>query len=276
MRRRPPIPPKKPGPKPDSSFWALVLFAGCALTAVLPVPGLGLEATALAQPTPPTVPQVTVSLGAAEGPDQVVPALKILLLLTVLTLAPAILISMTSFTRIVIVLSCIRQAMGTQNVPPMQVVISLALMLTAVVMAPVARELHERALAPYLAEEIAEDTAFAEAGGVMRAFLLEHTRRDDLIAFHDLADAPTPRRPSEVSLHLLVPAFLVSELRTGFEMGFLLFLPFVLVDLIVASVLTSMGMVMLPPTMVSTPVKLLLFVLVDGWSLLTRSLVASF
>ncbi|HJK97458.1 MAG TPA: flagellar type III secretion system pore protein FliP [Polyangiaceae bacterium LLY-WYZ-14_1] len=255
---------------PRNSFWAVGLGVAIAAAASA-LPGL-----ALAQPTPPVVPQVSVSLGAAEGPEQVVPALKILLLLTVLTLAPAILISMTSFTRIVIVLSFIRQAMGTQNVPPMQVVLSLALMLTVVVMAPVGQELHRRALGPYMEEAITEEAAFEEAASVMRTFLLAHTRKDDLLVFHELTDAPIPRSPGEVALHLLVPAFLVSELRTGFEMGFLLFLPFVLVDLIVASVLTSMGMVMLPPTMVSTPVKLLLFVLVDGWSLLTRSLVASF
>lgn len=245
-------------------------LALCALAVTL-APTL-----ALAQPAVPTLPQVSVSLGQAQGPEQVVPALKILLLLTVLTLAPAILITMTSFTRIVIVLSFVRQAVGTQNVPPMQVVTSLALMLTAVVMAPVGQALNERAIQPYLDETIAEPEAFAAGEAVVRDFLLEHTRRDDLLMFYEVSHTARPQARSGVALHLLVPAFLISELRTGFEMGFLLFLPFVLVDLIVASLLTSMGMVMLPPTMVSTPVKLLLFVLVDGWSLLTRSLVGSF
>lgn len=231
---------------------------------------------AAAQPAGPGLPQISVSLGQAQGPEQVVPALKILFLLTVLTLAPAVLITMTSFTRIVIVLSFVRQAVGTQNVPPMQVVTSLALMLTAVVMAPVGKAINERALEPYLAEQIAEEQAFAAGEEVVREFLLQHTRRDDLKMFHEISQTPAPQAREDVALHLLVPSFLVSELRTGFEMGFLLFLPFVLVDLIVASLLTSMGMVMLPPTMVSTPVKLLLFVLVDGWSLLTRSLVGSF
>lgn len=231
---------------------------------------------AAAQPATPALPQISVSLGQAQGPEQVVPTLKILFLLTVLTLAPAVLITMTSFTRIVIVLSFVRQAVGTQNVPPMQVVTSLALMLTAVVMAPVGNALNERALQPYLDEQIAESQAFDAAEEIVRDFLLEHTRRDDLLLFYEISQTPTPKARADVALHLLVPSFLVSELRTGFEMGFLLFLPFVLVDLIVASLLTSMGMVMLPPTMVSTPVKLLLFVLVDGWSLLTRSLVGSF
>lgn len=219
---------------------------------------------------------VTINLPNPDQPQEMVPALKILLLLTVLSLAPAILISMTSFTRIVIVLSFVKQAVGTQNVPPTQVILSLSLLLTAVVMTPVFQRIETEALDPYESEEITGEVAFDRGSAVIRDFLIRQTREADLLLFYELTDSDRPDQLSDVSLHLLVPAFMISELRTGFEMGFLLFLPFVLVDLIAGSVLTSMGMVMLPPTMISTPLKLLLFVLVDGWALLTRSLVASF
>jgi flagellar biosynthesis protein FliP len=222
------------------------------------------------------MPQLTLSLADIQGPEQVVPALKILLLLTILSIAPAILVSMTAFTRIVIVLSFLRQALGSQNVPPMQVIMSLSLLLTCVVMAPVAQRLDREALQPYTAKTIDEQQAFALAGQIARDFLLPQTREADLRLFYELNHSPLPKTQPEVALHLLVPAFMLSELRTGFEMGFLIFLPFVLIDLIVASILTAMGMVMLPPTMLATPLKLLLFVVVDGWSLMTRSLVASF
>lgn len=211
-----------------------------------------------------------------DDPEEMVPALKLLLLLTVLALAPGILISMTSFTRIVVVLTFVRQAVGTQNVPPTQVILALSLLLTGVVMAPVFSRLQTEALDPYESQEIDGDEAYERGSGIMRDFLIRQTREDDLTLFYELSRTDRPAELSEVSLHLLVPAFMISELRTGFEMGFLLFLPFVLVDLISGSVLTSMGMVMLPPTMISTPLKLLLFVLVDGWALLTRSLVTSF
>ena len=222
------------------------------------------------------MPEITISLPNPEGPDQMVPALKMMMLLTVLSVAPGILICMTSFTRIVVVLSFVRQALGTQNVPPMQVVLALSLLLTGVVMAPVGAELHEEALAPYMDEQIDEDTLYERGQAVITQWLLQQTRQDDLLLFYELSGTERPASADEVKMHLLVPAFMISELRTGFEMGFLLFLPFVLIDIIVAAILTSMGMVMLPPTMLSTPVKLLLFVLVDGWALLTNSLVTSF
>ncbi len=221
-------------------------------------------------------PSVTVSLQDAEGPQQVTGALKTLGLLTILAIAPGILISMTSFTRIVVVLSFVRQAMGTQNVPPMQVILALSLLLTGVVMAPIAHRIDEQALSPYMDEEIDEQELWKRSSGFLRTFLLSQTREADLLAFYDLSGSALPDTEEDVDLLLLVPAFMISELRTGFEMGFLIFLPFVLVDLVVASILTAMGMVMLPPTMVSTPLKVLLFVIVDGWALLTRSLVASF
>jgi flagellar biosynthetic protein FliP len=221
-------------------------------------------------------PSLTLSVGAGSGPEQVVPALKILLLLTLLSLAPAILISMTSFTRIVVVLSFAKQAVGAQNVPPTQIVMGLALMLTMVVMAPVATRVHQEAVVPYSAKQLDEAAAWDAARKPISEFLLKQTREADLKLFYDLTRTTPPTSAEDVSLHLAVPAFMISELRTGFEMGFLLFLPFALIDLIVASLLTAMGMMMLPPTTLSMPLKLLLFVAVDGWSLLTRSLVASF
>jgi flagellar biosynthetic protein FliP len=231
---------------------------------------------ASAQPTPAPTAQLTIGLPNLQGPEQVAPALKILLLLTVLSLAPAILVCMTSFTRIVVVLSFVRQAIGTQNVPPTQVMVSLALLLTAVVMAPVARRVHAEALEPYRQHQLNEEQAFEAAKQVVSEFLIRQTREEDLRLMYELSEADRPQTRAEIDLHLLVPAFLISELRTGFEMGFLLFLPFVLVDLIVASILTSLGMIMVPPTMLSMPMKVLLFVAVDGWSLLTRSVVVSF
>jgi flagellar biosynthetic protein FliP len=183
---------------------------------------------------------------------------------------------MTSFTRIVVVLSFVRQAVGTQNVPPNQVVVALALLLTFVVMAPVGTRISEEALDPYTRHEIDEGQAYPRARGVVSDFLLRQTRESDLRLMVELSRSEAPARAEDLSMHLLVPAFVLSELRTGFEMGFLLLLPFLLIDLVVASSLTALGMVMVPPTMVSAPLKLLLFVVVDGWALLTRSIVLSF
>jgi flagellar biosynthetic protein FliP len=234
---------------------------------------LGEPAAAFAQPL---LPQVTINFAQAKGPEQVVPALKILLLLTLLAIAPAILISLTSFVRIVIVLSFVRQAIGASGVVPAQVLMSLSLILTVVVMAPVGRRLDSEVLGPYTKQQIDETQGFEKAKEIISAFLLKQTGRSDLALFYDITHTEAPTRVEDVAPHLLVPAFMISELRTGFEMGFLVFLPFVLIDLIVASLLTAMGMVMLPPTMISTPLKLLLFVVADGWALLTRSLVGSF
>jgi flagellar biosynthetic protein FliP len=222
------------------------------------------------------VPGVSITVGTGQGPEQLVPALKVLLMMTVLSLAPAIIISMTSFTRIVVVLSFMRQAVGSQNVPPTQVILALSLLLTVVVMTPVASEVHRNAIVPYTEKRIDEAAAWDAARVPVTDFLLRQTRPEDLKLFYDLSKTPPPASANDVQIHLAVPAFMISELRTGFEMGFLLFLPFALIDLIVASLLTSMGMMMLPPTTLSTPLKLLLFVAVDGWALITRSLVSSF
>jgi flagellar biosynthetic protein FliP len=221
-------------------------------------------------------PSISINVAAGAGPEQLVPALKVLVLMTVLSLAPAIIISMTSFTRIVVVLSFMRQAVGSQNVPPTQVILALSLLLTVVVMSPVATIVHREAIVPYTEKRIDEAAAWDAARVPITEFLLRQTRPEDLKLFYDLSHTPEPASANDVSIHLAVPAFMISELRTGFEMGFLLFLPFALIDLIVASLLTAMGMMMLPPTTLSTPLKLLLFVAVDGWALLTRSLVSSF
>jgi flagellar biosynthetic protein FliP len=251
-----------------------------ALVLALAVGGaLAAPALALAQVDVPDVAApagVTIQLPNLENPEEVAPAMKLLLVFTVLSLAPGILISMTSFTRIVIVLSFVRQALGTQSVPPRQIVMALSLLMTGVIMAPVIGRIEQEALTPYENEEISFSEATERGAQVMREFLLPQTREADLLLFYDLTETDRPDEASAVALHLLVPAFMLSELRTGFEMGFLLFLPFVLIDMITGSVLTSMGMVMLPPTMISTPLKLLMFVLVDGWGLLTRALIASF
>jgi flagellar biosynthesis protein FliP len=243
---------------PISLFWGVVAAA----------PGY-----ALAQPL---LPQVTINLQQAKGPEQVVPAIKIILLLTILAIAPAILISLTSFIRIIIVLSFVRQAVGAAGVIPAQVLIALSLMLTAVVMAPVGKKLGDEVIDPYAKQQIDETVGFQKGKEILSAFLIQNTGKDDLALFYDITHTEAPSRLADVAPHLLIPAFMISELRTGFEMGFLVFLPFVLIDLIVASLLTAMGMVMLPPTMISTPLKLLLFVVADGWALLTRSLVGSF
>ena len=220
--------------------------------------------------------EIRVELPTSLTPTQTTGSVKILVLLTLLSLAPALLISVTSFTRIVIVLSFVKQALGTQSAPPTQVLLALALMLTGVVMAPVVQRIDAEAVTPYESGALNEEGAWKAGSAVLRGFLLRQTRQDDLMLFHDLAHAQAPATQEDVSLHLLIPAFLISELRTGFEMGFLLFLPFVLVDLVVGTVLTAMGMVMMPPTVVSTPLKILLFVLVDGWAMLAKSLVASY
>lgn len=223
------------------------------------------------------LPRIELDLSeAASEPAQVATALKLIGVMTILSLAPAILVCMTSFTRIVIVLSFVRQAIGSHAAPPNQVLVSLALLLTFFVMAPVAREIDAAAVTPYLAEEIAEGEAFDRALLPLRQFMLRQTRDDDLRLFYEISEATRPDSREEVPMHILVPAFMISELRTAFTMGFMLFLPFLVVDMAVASILMSMGMVMLPPAMISLPLKIMLFVLVDGWGLVIESLVRSF
>ncbi len=223
-----------------------------------------------------TLPAVRLSLEPAKGPEQVAPVLQILLLLTVLSVAPALLLMLTSFTRLVVVFSLLRHALGTQQTPPNQVLISLALFLTFFIMAPVFKDAYQRAIQPYLDHQITEEEMFREALKPFRQFMLKNTREKDLALFVKIRGEKRPETPEEVSTLSLIPAFMISELRTAFEIGFLLYLPFLIIDMVVSSVLLSMGMLMLPPMMISLPLKLLLFVLVDGWNILVGSLARSF
>jgi flagellar biosynthetic protein FliP len=238
--------------------------------------GLVLAASSAASSEPLPVPQFSVEVGTATQPKDVAVSLEILALLTVLSLAPAIMVLMTSFTRIVVVLSFVRSALGMQQMPPNQVLIGLALFLTFFVMAPVWGQMNQDALQPYLAGDIDQATAFARGTGPLRDFMLDQTREKDLALFASFAGIKDPRVPADLPTSLIVPAFAISELKTAFEIGFLIFIPFIVIDMIVASTLMSMGMLMLPPMMISLPFKILLFVLVDGWYLVIQSLMASF
>ena len=223
-----------------------------------------------------TLPSLSIQVGQSQTPEDLSVTIQIILLITLLTLAPAIIILVTSFTRIIIVLSLLRHALSTQQIPPNQVLVGLALFLTFFIMTPVIDEINNNALKPYLAREIDQNTAIERALVPVRDFMFRQVREKDLALFTRIADQPRPANRDEVSTRVLIPAFVISELRIAFQMGFLLFIPFLIIDMVVASVLMSMGMMMLPPIMVSLPFKILLFVLVDGWNLLIQSLVASF
>jgi flagellar biosynthetic protein FliP len=222
------------------------------------------------------IPTVTIGVGEAEKPGQVSTAIQILFLLTILSLAPAILIMLTSFTRIIVVLSFLRQALGTQQMPPNQVLIGLALFLTFFVMSPVWDKINNNALQPYLKEEITQDAALKSAAEPLREFMLRQTREKDLAVFVNMAKIEKPENPDKIPMHVIIPSFMISELRIAFQIGFMIYIPFLVLDMVVASVLMSMGMLMLPPIMISLPFKLMLFVLVDGWYLIVGSLVRSF
>jgi len=236
--------------------------------------GLVLATPRLAGAAESLLPAVSLQIGG--GDQRAATTVQIVALLTLLSLAPAILITLTAFVRIVIVLSFLRQAVGTQNMPPNQVVVSLALFLTFFVMLPTLREMNERALAPYQRAEIGDGEALARAYDPLRAFMLRQTREKDLALFVAASGTARPATPTDVPPQALLPAFLISELKTAFQMGFLIYVPFLILDMVVASVLTSMGMITLPPALISLPFKLMLFVLVDGWNVLTGSLVQSF
>jgi flagellar biosynthetic protein FliP len=222
------------------------------------------------------IPSLQLNVADAKTPDQVAVVLEIIALLTVLTLAPAILILMTPFTRLVVVFHFLRQALGTQSSPPTQVIIGLALFMTFFIIRPVAQQIYDQALNPYLEHELAYDKAFEKAQIPIRKFLLANTRESDLALFVKGADMKKPRTRNDVSLLVLIPAYVISELKTAFIIGFVLYIPFLVIDMVVASVLLAMGMMMLPPVMISLPFKLMLFVLVDGWHLLSGSLLKSF
>ncbi len=222
------------------------------------------------------IPTLSFSLGESDDPDAWFTGLKIIAMMTILTLAPSILIMMTSFTRILIVFAFLRQAMGTQQSPPNQVLVGLALFLTIFIMMPVWEKIDTNALTPYLNEEIKQSVAIDRAIEPISSFMLKQTREDDLILFLGAAKIDKPEKAEDIPLHVLIPSFVISELRTAFEIGFLIYIPFVILDMVVASVLMSMGMMMLPPVMISLPLKIILFVLVDGWHLITANLLASF
>ncbi|MHC4481479.1 MAG: flagellar type III secretion system pore protein FliP [Planctomycetota bacterium] len=211
-----------------------------------------------------------------ESPDTLATPIKVLLVLTLLSIIPSVLMLTTSFTRIVIVLAFIRRALTTRNIPPSQVVVGLALFLSLFVMAPTLQRIHTQAIQPYLSGSIGAAEAVASGAGPLRDFMFAQTGEGELALFVGMSGIEPPEGPGEVPTWVLIPAFVISELKTAFELGFVLFLPFLIVDLIVASVLLSMGMIMLPPVMISAPLKILLFVLVDGWRLITESLVFSF
>ncbi len=221
------------------------------------------------------LPSLQLGMEDVDEPGKVSSALQILFLLTILTLAPSILIMTTSFARIIIVLSFLRQAMGTQQTPPTQVLIGLGLFLTLFVMGPTWSEINQNALQPYLNEEISQMDALKMAEAPLKSFMLAQTREKDLSLFVNLGDGERGS-DSEVEIQSLIPAFIISELKTAFQIGFLIYIPFLILDMVVASILLSMGMMMLPPVLISLPFKLMLFVMVDGWYLIVGSLIRSF
>ncbi|MBI4734380.1 MAG: flagellar type III secretion system pore protein FliP [Rubrobacteridae bacterium] len=222
------------------------------------------------------LPKVSFGVEQAKSPGDIAVSLQVLLLLTVLSLAPALLVMVTSFSRIVIVLGFVRNALGTQMIPPNQVLIGLALFLTFFVMAPVGIQIYDKAITPYTENKITYNEAYDRAVEPIRTFMFKQTREKDLALFVHLAKIKRPRTQSDVPTFVLIPSFIISELRAAFIIGFLIYIPFLIIDMVVASVLMSMGMMMVPPVMISLPLKLLLFVLVDGWHLITRALVMGF
>jgi flagellar biosynthetic protein FliP len=225
---------------------------------------------------PLSFPRINLGVESAEQPQEVAQSLQILLLLTILSLAPAILIMLTSFTRIIVVLSFVRSALGIQQMPPNQILIGLALFLTMFVMAPTWQTINNDAVEPYLDGKITQAEFLKTGMEPVRNFIFRQTREKDLALFVNLSQIPRPETYSDIPNHVIIPAFIISELKTAFQIGFIIFVPFLVIDMVVSSSLMSMGMMMLPPMMISLPFKILLFVMVDGWNLLVRSLVLSF
>lgn len=223
-----------------------------------------------------TIPSVNFGFKQTQNPTEVVNTVKMVLVLTVLTLAPAILIMMTGFTRILIVLSFLRQAIGVQQMPPNQMLVGLSLFLTFFIMGPAFTEINQKALQPYMNNQLTQDQALENTLAPLRKFMFNQTRDQDLALFVKLAQVEKPKTRADVPTLVLVPAFIVSELKTAFMIGFIIFLPFLIIDILAASVLMAMGMMMVPPAVIALPFKIMLFVLVDGWSLLIGSMVKSF
>ncbi len=247
----------------------LVLFSAMLGLMAFTLVACATNASAAGQP-------VTQAGIDTSNPQSAGSALQILLLITVLSLAPAILVMVTSFTRIIVVLSLLRTAIGVPQLPPNQVMIGLALFLTVFVMAPAIKTINDDAVQPYLNGTITQQEAYSRGEAPLRTFMLKQTREQDLALFLKLSQLPKPETREQVPTYVLIPAFTISELKTSFQMGFVMFLPFLIIDLVVSSALLSMGMMMLPPVAVSLPFKILLFVLVDGWYLVVGSLVGSF
>jgi flagellar biosynthesis protein FliP len=240
------------------------------LTALLLLAGV----VAFAEPLP--IPSLNIGVGTATKPNDVAVTVQIFLLLTIMSLAPGLLIMTTSFTRISVVLSFLRTAMGTQAAPSNQVILSLSMFLTFFIMTPVWQQINKDAYQPWKAQQISQEQAMERAVKPVRTFMLSQTREKDLALFVSLSKLPRPKNAEDIPTLTIIPAFMISELRTAFQIGFLIYIPFIVVDMVVASVLMSMGMMMLPPVMISLPFKILLFVLVDGWGLVIGSLVKSF
>ena len=223
----------------------------------------------------PTIPTMNFALSAPESPQQLVSSLNVLIVLTLLFLAPSLVLVMTTFTRFVIVFGFLRQALGTQQVPPTQLLVMLAMILTFFVMEPVGTEAYNKGIKPYIEEKIGYEEAFDKTALPFKNFMIRNTREKDLALFFRIRKMENPQTVADVPLSVIIPAFVISELKTAFEIGFLLFLPFLVIDMVVASILMSMGMMMLPPVMISLPFKILIFVLIDGWNLLIGNLIAS-
>jgi flagellar biosynthetic protein FliP len=259
--------------------WLVIIWAVLAFAL--------LAGASWAQPSGPTLPvaptgpgsglSLTIGgLGNLAGPKQVSTGLQLLLLLTVLSLAPALLMMLTGFVRIVVVLGFVRRAIGTQEVPPNQVILGLAVILTFFVMTPTLQRVNNDAIQPYMAGQLTPLEAYGMASEPIRDFLFSHCRKTDLALFVRLANLDRPRTKADVPMHVLIPAFMISELKTAFIIGFVIYVPFLIIDMVVASILLSMGMMMLPPVVISLPFKVLLFVLVDGWNVVIGSLMRSF
>jgi len=254
---------------------AFLIVSVAAIASLWIVPAIAMAATAPTSPTVP-IPQVSIGVGQAKNPAQVATALQILLLLTVLSLAPTLLVLLTSFTRVIVVLSFVRTALGTQQVPPNQVLVGLALFLTFFIMAPVVKDINQNALQPFLKSKISQSVALDRAAKPLRTFMFKQTREKDLQLFYSLSKEPRPATQAQVPTYILIPAFVISELKTAFEIGFAIYIPFIVIDMVVASILLSMGMMMIPPVIISLPFKILVFLLVDGWNLTVSAIFQSY
>nr|WP_321265468.1 flagellar type III secretion system pore protein FliP [uncultured Sulfurimonas sp.] len=239
--------------------FAIVFFAFASI--------LGAEAV--------TIPTMNFNLAAPDTPQQLVSSLNVLVALTLLFLAPSMILVMTTFTRFVIVFGFLRQALGTQQVPPTQLLVMLAMILTFFVMEPIGQQSYDNGIKPYIEEKIGYEEAFDKTALPFKNFMVRNTREKDLALFFRIRKMENPATIADVPLSVIIPAFVISELKTAFEIGFLLFLPFLVIDMVVASILMSMGMMMLPPVMISLPFKILVFVLIDGWNLLIGNLIAT-